>query len=501
MRRHLWLTAAIIVVAVFGIVHFCLEWRAEKQWRRYTADARARGVKLMFTEFALPPVPDEQNFAALPMMQKAFHDRLSMKRWVFGDHPDGEFKLPILTRDGVFYLMRGTGDPLNFEPLVRGEGPKWDDIAESCLRDKFVAKSSGDAVRDVLAATEHFAPEFQQWGEWRQRPRCRFAYDWSNVPGVNDPVLKTFSNAANVFALRMHAHLELGESGAAVTDFLEGLQAYYESCEEPGMESAYHRLSIVKVLLDAAGDGLRRGAWDDPQLAAIQAELGKVQTWDDYRFALASERAVMNSRVEALLKASMGERSRIRETNHPPLPPVGEWIANLTPRRVILEGQLQQNQYFDKLLARVEAANEDVDLDGATPSSSQAQASSVRGGLQSLNTLDRDEFLHAESFTAWQQILLDQARLACALERYRLARGTYPATLTELVPQFIAHLPHDPYARAPYHYQRTDDGTFLLYGVGSNRKDDGGVIVPNLSESEQPDAIWPFAPAPGSRGR
>jgi hypothetical protein len=68
------------------------------------------------------------------------------------------------------------------------------------------------------------------------------------------------------------------------------------------------------------------------------------------------------------------------------------------------------------------------------------------------------------------------ARTACALERYRLAHGKYPQTLDSLAPQFIAKLPHDPIGGQPLHYRTTDDGQFILYSVGWNEKDDGGIV-------------------------
>ena len=75
------------------------------------------------------------------------------------------------------------------------------------------------------------------------------------------------------------------------------------------------------------------------------------------------------------------------------------------------------------------------------------------------------------------QASIDLARVACALERYRLAHGEYPETLDALTPQFIEKLPHDIINGQPLHYRRTDDGKFVLYSVGWNEKDDGGTIV------------------------
>ena len=66
--------------------------------------------------------------------------------------------------------------------------------------------------------------------------------------------------------------------------------------------------------------------------------------------------------------------------------------------------------------------------------------------------------------------------MAIALERYRLAHGEYPESLDVLAPQFMAKLPHDIINGQPLHYRRTSDGQFVLYSVGWNETDDGGVV-------------------------
>ena len=71
---------------------------------------------------------------------------------------------------------------------------------------------------------------------------------------------------------------------------------------------------------------------------------------------------------------------------------------------------------------------------------------------------------------------VDLARVAIALERYRLAHGEYPESLDALSPQFIDKLPHDIINGQPLHYRRTSDGQFVLYSVGWNETDDGGEV-------------------------
>jgi hypothetical protein len=84
----------------------------------------------------------------------------------------------------------------------------------------------------------------------------------------------------------------------------------------------------------------------------------------------------------------------------------------------------------------------------------------------------------------------DQAALACALERYRLANRQFPDTLDALVPRFISQLPHDVINGEPYKYRRTDDGQFILYSIGWNEKDDGGVPGKTLFDEKEGDWVW-----------
>ena len=94
------------------------------------------------------------------------------------------------------------------------------------------------------------------------------------------------------------------------------------------------------------------------------------------------------------------------------------------------------------------------------------------------------------------QVWIDETRIACALERYRLAQGVYPGALDTLAPAYIDELPHDIMNGQPYHYQLRPDGTYLLYSVGWNQTDDGGKVVfkkdaPLVIDYEQGDWVWP----------
>jgi len=81
---------------------------------------------------------------------------------------------------------------------------------------------------------------------------------------------------------------------------------------------------------------------------------------------------------------------------------------------------------------------------------------------------------------------------AIALKRYHLRYLKYPAALDELVPEFLSEVPID-YLDGELLRYRVDEGSFLLWSVGKNRRDDEVSPVERGSPwiSTVKDAIWP----------
>jgi hypothetical protein len=94
---------------------------------------------------------------------------------------------------------------------------------------------------------------------------------------------------------------------------------------------------------------------------------------------------------------------------------------------------------------------------------------------------------------AFAQTYANQTALACALERYRLANGQFPETLDALAPRFIARAPNDVITGHPYKYHLAANGQFVLYSVGWNEKDDGGVPGAKLFAENEGDWVWQYA--------
>lgn len=68
---------------------------------------------------------------------------------------------------------------------------------------------------------------------------------------------------------------------------------------------------------------------------------------------------------------------------------------------------------------------------------------------------------------------LRTARVALAIERYRLASGNLPDVLSDLIPSYMDTIPSDPFDGEQLRYKKLDIG-FVVYSVGEDGQDDGG---------------------------
>lgn len=69
---------------------------------------------------------------------------------------------------------------------------------------------------------------------------------------------------------------------------------------------------------------------------------------------------------------------------------------------------------------------------------------------------------------------LAAAHTALAVEEWRLKHGGWPASLDELVPEFLDALPDDPCSEGPLYYVKADTSV-LIYSVSVDGKDNGGM--------------------------
>ena len=103
------------------------------------------------------------------------------------------------------------------------------------------------------------------------------------------------------------------------------------------------------------------------------------------------------------------------------------------------------------------------------------------GGAQVEYTL-RHRYRGSASSVANSLALGRTADAAIAVSRYQRATGSLPASLSELVPSYLAAVPIDPFSGREVRYGRSAD-RFVVYSIGPDKKDDGGTNVT--------DPAWP----------
>jgi hypothetical protein len=84
------------------------------------------------------------------------------------------------------------------------------------------------------------------------------------------------------------------------------------------------------------------------------------------------------------------------------------------------------------------------------------------------------------------QASLRSAIAALAAERFRAAQGRWPESLTRLVPEYLTAVPLDPEDGQPLRFRRLPDG-IVIYGVGTDGKDDGGAVLVTDPKDTPPD--------------
>lgn len=107
-------------------------------------------------------------------------------------------------------------------------------------------------------------------------------------------------------------------------------------------------------------------------------------------------------------------------------------------------------------------------------------------------------FINKSIFT---QALVNQSIIACALERWRIEKGSYPDSLDAVRLADGKPLPLDPIHEKPMGYRKTADGRYALWSVGFDGKDDGGKRTLNEKKPENTqfqkadyvgDWVWDF---------
>jgi hypothetical protein len=527
LKWCLWaLVALMILVALLYVEE---NWRGKQVWDSYKHELEAKGEKLDFASFIPPPVPDDQNFALTPVVVSSYSrfldtnghrlspentnivNRLDMKisrpdynggtnsqlglwqRRTLTDLKGWQdyYRVTAITNVVDSFGWQGAGNIFVSLTNESGNITKLQIQILATNQFPYTAQPQSPAA-DVLFALSKYDPVIEELREASRLPLSRFPLNYT----TDSPQEVVFFHSAplksSALALRLRAIAELddGQTDEALADVRLILYLANSIRHEPIPNSFECQMAIVNLAVQPIWEGLARRQWSADQLAVLEQDLAGIDTVKDYNFALRAALAFNFKTLEYL--RTEGRTNVINDGNDDVM-----WMPTLIFR-------LSPDGWF-RLNERATATVFEAALPTAAETAQGILSPEITARFGRAESSERRSHLIPDSFwlgfvpplplmamnSARIQSGVDMARIACALERYRLAHDGFPETLAALVPQFIEKLPHDIINGQPLHYRRMKDGQFILYSIGWNGKDDDGQPEdPKLFPQFNPNGDW-----------
>jgi tetratricopeptide (TPR) repeat protein len=459
------------------------DWRGLHDWNKFKREREAKGEKFDFKDFVPPPVPDDQNFALTPIVFTSYGSRLTRDgKMIPYDKRDKNFavrmEMPIV-RDYSDDPTNGSG---NWTKATLTNLKPWQDYYRklAAATNLFpVAPQSQTPAQDVLLALSKYDLTIEELREASKLPYSRFPLEWDkdDPAAIMLPHLAVMKSCTRILRLRAIAELQSGQSEKALDDVKLMLYLNQSFRTEPVLISHLVRIAMAEITLQPIYEGLAEHKWSDAQLVELDSELGKLDFLADYEFSMRGERIFGISETEYIRRTrNFRALDDYESGNHSDM--IAKIASFLVPDSFFYRSELVMAQMHQQwILPMVDVENRIVSPDTVRRNEAAGEKELKHGWPY--NILARMIFPAFESAVrkyAREQSSIDLARVGVALERYRLANENYPDSINALAPQFMEKIPHDIINGQPLHYRRTDDGQFVLYSVGWNEKDDGGVV-------------------------
>ena len=381
----------------------------------------------------------------------------------------------------------------------RSNPPTWEQLAAEC-------DSSSNALRELRDAL--------------QKPPRQLDRNFTN-PFATQPMAPFVSmrRAAQWLAADSLCAMHQGDLALCQTDLHTLTQLIQMHRDDPTLVSAMMRVAISGLALAATWDALQTNGWNDTALLQMQRD------WEAIDLALALEQCMVGERAWVGQAFQMNRQASFQDQQKTLTmwaPASTNALADLKDRVVgagitaYWRGHINEDElfYLRQKQAQIESIRKLTTNGSGVMVSAELQAQ-----LASLQKEQDSPFVRYQHlFTtlampnasrATEAVLRNETQrrmtiTAVALKRFHLRTKRYPTTLAKLMPQFIATGLMDPWSGKPFHYRPNADGTFTLYSVGEDGRDDGGDPTPAKPSNDPPnmwtgrDAVWPTPVFPDS---
>jgi len=483
-RRSKILIGAGIVLGAVILIPFIYHYKLRFAVEAYIAELKAKGESMELAQVIPPRVPPDKNsaprfLAAVGLF--ATNDNILTTNWPISMRGVALGKAQILWRQNSIREFGMTNS--------------WEDLALALAADK-------EAFRRLAAITNSSVFDFGL--QYEQRFEMRITNLVVEKKAIQKLAAKTIND------------LRLGQIGPAEENIRAMLSLVDGTSDERTAISQLVRIAIAQIACASTWEFLQSTNLTDGQLAGLQADWGR----PEFLHAMAN---VLPVEREGGLTATANWRKSSAEMQR--------YFDLLKKARETLDYDIEEDTFFEKVKKHGEIflwrywwsyPDELRGLKGyqvlldtmklAATNSSFQEAISKQSlaldhlGISKINGSFETMFLRepnvhnifSESIVTLaglpSKVLRAEAAkqtaiTAIALKRYQLKHDYCPPSLNALVPEFLPAVPRDPVDGEPLRYRLQSDGTFLLYSIGDNGKDDGG--NPSLEkEAEHSNYNW-----------
>lgn len=500
------LRRALLVVAGFATLvalFYAVEnWRGARAWDQHRRILEARGETIELADLIPPPVPEERNLAMAPVLKPVFDYTRNANGLVWNQREASE---------RLSAAFAGTGKVMNLRdgPGSIEKGTFTD--LEVCWREwpgeapTATAGNAVEAAEQLLGAMQESGAILDELAQAAaERPQTRFPveYEWEPSFEILLPHLGELRGLQGAAVLRAIARLELGQSREAFADLQLGFRLADAVRDEPILISHLVRVAMVGRNLQVIREGLHRRAWTPDQLIQLQRQLEGLDLLAGFERAQQGERAMTVGTIDYLRR--LGPQMNLHQFTGDDSPLPVDLVLGFMPdgwfyRNMLLLSELHEDsrRVFDVPARRVHPKRgtaHEIRLD-------QFNQTATRPGNVLVKIL-MPNLVRGIVRTARVQTYADAARVAIALERHRLDHGSIPSVLGELVPKYIAAIPHDLIDGEALRYLPGPEDDYRIYSIGWNETDDGGTLAWSKGQrssvdQDRGDWVWIM---PGSQG-
>ena len=477
-RRFLF--GAACLATLVALAYAQENWRGKYLWQKHRRQWEAEGEKFDIMALAPPQVPDEKNFAMTPLLKPmldysegptgvVWHDTNGIAR---SEKISAEI-VPHGATNG--HLVLGSVEKGTFADL---------DACAAFYRGNTnypQADPSAAPAETILLALDKFAPELKELREAAvARPYCRFPihYDYQPCWAILLPHLARLNALTTLVHARATAELESGKTIPAFEDLKLGLRFSDSISNEPILIDHLVRIATLGSDLQTLREGLVRHAWTEAQLAEFESYFGSLNLLAEYKLTMRGERALAVGGLDYLRRQwSPDDPMRfIDDLDNNQSGSVSLGAFGLAPSGWLYQNMLTISRIHQQFLLCVVDERDDRVFPALAEREESVAENLPAGPYTIFARLLLPALGKAIQKSARMQTYVDAARVACAIERYRLATGSLPETLEALCPRFLDSVRKDVIDGKSLRY-RPDSGGYLLYSVGWNQTDDGGQLA------------------------